>query len=204
MTEANAGGVNAQRDRMPSDRYSFAETMRLIRADIAFRCEYEFKPFDWKTGLRLLRHPGVACVVRYRLQCFFYANGMAPLGWSMKFVNMMFYGVQIHERARIGAGFLLGHAVSILVTENVTMGERCRLFHQNTVGLSPGLAGERGAGLVRIGDDVEFGGGSCAYGDITIGDRCRIGLNTVVDRSFPAGSSIFGVPGQVVGVRRAP
>jgi serine O-acetyltransferase len=203
MTEGSAGGSDVREDEKRSKRYSFSETMRLIRADLAFRCEYEFKPYNWKTGLRLLRHPGVACVVRYRLQSFFFGNGLAPLGWLMKFVNFFFYGVEIHERAKIGPGFFMGHAVSILITENVAMGRRCRVFHQNTIGLSPGLGDERRAGVVRVGDDVEFGGGSCAFGDITIGDRCRIGVNAVVDRSFPAGSSIFGVPGQVVGMRPA-
>jgi serine O-acetyltransferase len=182
-----------------SPRYSLSETRRLIGSDIAFRCAYEGKPANWKTALRMLRHPGVACVVRYRLQCFFYSNRLAPLGWMMKFMNFIFYGVQIDERARIGAGLYMGHAASILITGNVSMGERCVLFHQNTIGLSPFSQREGGSGRVTVGNDVVFGGGACAYGDITIGDRCRIGVNTVVDRSFAADSSLFGVPAQVVG-----
>ena len=83
--------------------YSLSQTLRLIRSDIAFRCAYEHKPANWKTGLRMLRHPGVACVVRYRLQCFFYFNHLVPLGWLMKYLNLVFYGVEIHERARIGS-----------------------------------------------------------------------------------------------------
>ena len=180
---------------------SVSQTLGLIRSDIAFRCAYEHKPANWKTGLRMLRHPGVACVVRYRLQRFFYFNHLAPLGWLMKYLNLVFYGVEIHERARIGSGLYMGHAASILITENVTVGDRCVLFHQNTLGLSPFLEPGQCAGRLTVGNDVVFGGGACAYGDIVIGDRCFVGVNAVVNRSCPPGSSLFGVPAQIIGRR---
>ena len=195
-TRAPAGGAKA------APRHgSLTETMRLIRSDIAFRCTYEHKPMRRTTALRMLRHPGVACVVRYRLQCFCFANGLAPLGRFLKFLNLILYGVEIDQRARIGGGFLLGHAVTILITADVTIGERCVLFHQNAIGLSPFHEPGRACGPVVIGDDVTFGGGACAYGNIVIGDRCRIGVNSVVDRSFPADSSLFGVPARQIGRR---
>jgi serine O-acetyltransferase len=150
------------------------------------------------TALRMLRHPGVACVVRYRLQCFFYSNGLAPFGKLLKFLNLILYGVQIDEGTRIGGGFYMGHAVTILITGAVTIGERCVLFHQNTIGISPFFEPGRVSGPLVIGNDVTFGGGACAYGNIVIGDRCRIGVNAVVDQSFPAGSVLFGVPARVV------
>jgi serine O-acetyltransferase len=175
------------------------ETVTLIGADIAYRCVYEHKPRTWMTGLRMLRHPGVACVIRFRLQCFFYDNHLAALGWLCKSTNSFFYGVEIDERAQIAGGLLLGHAVTILVTGNVQIGERCVLLHQNTLGLAP--FGQRSIppGIVIVGDNVTFGGGSCAYGEIVIGDKCRIGVNSVVNHSCPVGSSLFGVPARVVG-----
>jgi serine O-acetyltransferase len=202
-----SGGAGSSIDRGTNKQFgrcNLAQTLRLIRSDIAYRCEYEFKPIHWKTGLRMLRHPGVACVVRYRLQCFFYSNGLTPLGWMMKFMNLMFYGVQIHERARIGGGLYMGHASTILITENVSIGERCVLLHQNTIGLSPFSCPGQTSSTVTVGNNVTFGGGACAFGDIVIGDGCLIGVNTVVDRSFPANSSLFGVPAQLVGRRADP
>ena len=185
-------------------RYTIRETVRLIRSDIAFRCVYEKKQPSWTVGLRMLRHPGVACVVRFRLQCFFYANGLAPIGAFLKFLNLILYGVEIDERARIGGGLFIGHAVTILITADVVMGERCLLMHQNTIGFSPFFEPGRNQGPVTIGDDVAFGGGACAYGDITVGDRCRIGANSVVDQSFPADMTLFGVPARIVGRRPPP
>ena len=119
----------------------------------------------------------------------------------MKYLNLVLYGVQIHERARIGGSLYMGHAAAILITENVSIGERCVLFHQNTLGLSP-ISGAGGHdGTLTVGNDVIFAGGACAYGDTDIGDGCFLGANTVVDRSFPARSSLFGVPARVVGRR---
>src|SRR3954451_6322598 len=108
MTSTDAREPNRLTNCGRPARYTLPQTWRLVCSDISFRCNYEFKPANWKTGLRMLRHPGVACVVRYRLQCFFYSNHLAPLGWLMKFLNLFLYGVQIDERARIGGGLYMG------------------------------------------------------------------------------------------------
>lgn len=200
MISAGANQAADETEKRPRV-HSLSQTLRLIRSDIAFRCAYEHKPANWKTGLRMLRHPGVACVVRFRLQCFFYFNHLAPLGWLMKYLNFIFYSVVIDERARIGGSLYMGHAASILIAANVTIGERCILFHQNTLGLSPFLEPGARAGNLLIGNDVVFAGGSCAYGDIVIEDRCFVGVNAVVNRSCPPDSTLFGVPAQVIGRR---
>lgn len=190
-------GLNAK--EMMMERMTFARTRRLMREDLAHRCAYENKPFTWTTGLKMIRHPGVTCVILYRLQCFFYANHLALLGWCLKSINLIVYGVRIDEHARIGGGLMIAHAVTILVAKNVSVGERCVFLHQNTIGVSPFLDPDRDPGKVIVGSDVTFGGGSCAFGDIVIGDGCRIGVNAVVNRSCPAGSSVFGVPAQIIG-----
>lgn len=185
----------------PRPRYSWAETKRLIKADIGHRCQYENKPQRLLTGIKMLRHPGVACVVRYRLQCFFYDNRMGLFGALMRFINLAFYGVSIDRRVQIGGGFLMGHAITMMIHGDVVIGERCVIFHQNTIASSPYFEPDRASGPLIIGDDVVFGGGACAYGNITIGDRCRVGANSVVDRSFPADSALFGVPARIVSSR---
>jgi len=184
---------------LTTHRYSLLETLRLIRGDIAFCRAFEPEEPGWAGGLRLPMRPAVACVIRYRLQCLLYSHGLAPLGWALKFFNLVVYGVDIDQRARIGGGFVIRHPVAILVTAGVTIGERCVMHHQTAIGRSPYLEPGREPGPVMIGDDVTFAMGSCAYGAIVIGDGCRIGANTVVDRSVPPGSLLFGVPARIVG-----
>jgi serine acetyltransferase len=52
-----------------------------------------------------------------------------------------------------------------------------------------------------LGNDVRVGAGARILGSIVIGDRCRIGANAVVTRSYPADQVLVGVPAQPLGGR---
>ena len=52
-----------------------------------------------------------------------------------------------------------------------------------------------------IGDNVFIGAGAKILGDITIGDNCVIGANSVVVKSVPSNSIVAGVPAKVLRVR---
>jgi serine O-acetyltransferase len=56
----------------------------------------------------------------------------------------------------------------------------------------------RGKRHPTLGDRVVVGAGAKLLGDITIGDDCRIGANSVVVKSVPANSVVVGVPGRIV------
>ena len=183
---------------MTTYRYSFLQTLRLIRSDIAFRRAFELEKLKRIRSLRLLVSPAVACVVRYRLQCLFYSCRLTPFGWALKFLNLILYGVDIDQRARIDGGFVIGHPAAIRITADVTIGERFVIYHQTAIGRSPYFEPGREPGPLVIGRDVTFGMGSCAYGNIAIGDGCRIGANSVVDRSVPPGSFLLGIPARIV------
>ena len=179
---------------------SLRETLRLMRSDMRFRCEWEHKPVTFLTGLRLLFSPGVATVLMVRLQKFFDTNGLRPLGWLIGMLNLILFQVQVDSRASIGESLIILHAHSVFIDGNVDLGDRCLLFHQNTLGASPFIDDDArvAAGRLRVGNDVMFGSGACAYGEIDIGDRCQIGVNTVVEASCATGSVMFGVPARVV------
>lgn len=185
-------------ERLTAYRYSLLETLRLIRSDLAFRRAFELDEPGRRRTFGFHMRPAAACVIRYRLQCLLYSHGLTPLGWAFKFFNLLLYGVDIDHRARIGGGLVIPHPVAILITADVTIGERCVIHHQTAIGRSPYFEPGREPGPLMIGKDVTFGMGSCAYGNIVIGDGCRIGANTVVDRSVPSGSFLFGVPARIV------
>ena len=77
------------------------------------------------------------------------------------------------------------------------MGNDCTLYHGVTLG---GTSWEPGKRHPTLGDGVVVGAGAKVLGPIDVGDDARIGSNSVVVRSVPAGSTVVGIPGHVVGM----
>jgi serine O-acetyltransferase len=198
MLSGLGGDVTADGSYSATVRHTFPQTLRLIRSDFAFRRSLEGERPGWIRSVRLQMSPASACVLRYRLQCFFYSNRLAPLGWFCKYMNLVLYSVEIDESAHIAGGFVIGQPTAVRITGDVSIGERCVVYHQTMIGRSPFLEPEREPGPLIVGKDVIFGPGSCTYGKIEIGNGCRIGANTAVDRSFPPNTFLLGVPARVV------
>lgn len=183
-------------------RQTFRETIRLIHADIKFRCAYEKKDPKLGTILKMMvLTPGATCIVLYRWQTYLDSHHLSPIASILRALNLFLYSASIDSRAKIAGGLAVVHAHAIFISDRVEIGPRCLLFHQNTISFSP-FADDpphnaTGNGPT-IGSDVIFGAGACAYGDITIGDHCKIGVNATVDNSFPARSVLFGVPARQV------
>jgi serine acetyltransferase len=179
---------------------TLTQTISLIREDISFRCEYENKQLTLVAALKLMLNPGMVVVVAYRLQKLFNSYYLYPLSWLMSLFSLLLFSVQIHSGARIQGGLVLIHADSVFIGKEVLIGKRCILFHQNSIG-GACFATETNtpnAPVTTIGNNVIFGAGSCAYGNISIGDGCKLAVNTVVDADTPPNSVLFGVPARIV------
>jgi len=95
----------------------------------------------------------------------------------------------------------LGRRVRIWYHGDIRLGARAigddvHIRHNTTFGLV-----SRGETTKKpiIGDRVDVGTGVCILGDVTIGHDSVIGANSVVVRSFPPHSVLFGVPARPVG-----
>lgn len=61
------------------------------------------------------------------------------------------------------------------------------------------LIGEKGKGQTpTIGNNVSFGTGSKAYGDINIGDNVFVAPNSVVTHDVPAKCIVAGIPAKIL------
>jgi serine O-acetyltransferase len=191
------GTQHAEVEISESFRDAISRTLHLIRKDIAFRRIFDARPAGAINDLLLLTNPALRCVISFRLQGLFYGHGLGLLGSLLKYINLIVYGVEIDERARIGGGFVIGHPISIRIGGDVIIGERCVVYHHVTIVSDPFFEPGREPGPCVVGDDVIFAMGSCAQGKIAIGDGCRIGANTLVEKSVPAGASVFGSPAKI-------
>jgi serine O-acetyltransferase len=109
-------------------------------------------------------------------------------------LNDIVTGVSISPEAKIGPGLYIAHFGGVIIGP-VTVGENCNIGHGVTLGGSGRTADpDRPA----VGDRVVLATGSKILGGVSIGDDVLVGPNTVVTRSVPARSTIFGNPGRVV------
>lgn len=178
---------------------SLLDTMRLIKADMQMRCEYEHKKLSFLRILRFCVYSASASTILYRMQVFFYHNHMGLIARFVSFLNTVLFVVKIDPTAKIGPGFLLLHASCITVGPNVVIGRNCIMAHQNTVTPSQFFnANHENFAAPVIGNHLFMGTGAVITGAITLGDYVQVSANAVVDQSYPDHAVLFGVPAKNV------
>ncbi|EJK57720.1 hypothetical protein THAOC_22199 [Thalassiosira oceanica] len=106
------------------------------------------------------------------------------------------FGVDIHPAASIGCGVMFDHATGVVIGETATVGDNTTILHGVTLG---GTGKENGDRHPKIGRDVLIGAGTKILGNITVGDRAKIGALSVVLRPIPGGATAVGSPARIIG-----
>ena len=95
-------------------------------------------------------------------------------------------------------GTLFPHPVGIVIATHAKLGKRCKIWQNVTIGAKSD-EGARAGEYPKIGNDVLIYAGAVIFGSIEIGDKCVIGANSVVTKSFEANSIIAGIPARKIG-----
>ena len=106
------------------------------------------------------------------------------------------FGVDIHPACSIGAGVMIDHASGVVIGETATVGDGTTILHAVTLG---GTGKDHGDRHPKIGKDVLIGAGTKILGNITVGDRAKIGAGSVVLRPIPSGATAVGAPAKIIG-----
>jgi serine O-acetyltransferase len=122
-----------------------------------------------------------------------------PAGSLVKQANHVLTGADLAYQAEIGPGLVLYHPTGVVIGPGCRIGARATIMQGATLG-SDAVTGGDGASPV-IGDDVFIGPGAAVFGGVELGDRVRVGANSVVTESFAADVVIAGAPARVVGHR---
>lgn len=164
-----------------------------LREDIL--CVFERDPAARNSWEVLTAYPGLHAIIGHRFTHWIWQAG---LKWLARFVsNIMRWltGIEIHPGATIGRRFFIDHGMGVVIGETAEIGDDCTLYHGVTLGGTSWKPGKRHPTLENC---VVIGAGAKVLGPITIGQRAKVGSNSVVVRDVPANETVVGIPAHIV------
>lgn len=165
-----------------------------IREDI--RCIFERDPAARNSFEVLTTYPGIWAVINHRSAHWLWRHHFKWLARFISAISRWLTGIEIHPGATIGQRFFIDHGMGVVIGETAEIGDDCTLYHGVTLG---GTSWEKGKRHPTLRNSVVVGAGAKILGPIEIGENARVGSNAVVVKPVPAGSTIVGIPGHIVG-----
>jgi serine O-acetyltransferase len=86
--------------------------------------------------------------------------------------------------------------MGVVIGETAIIGDDCTVYHGVTLG---GTTWSKGKRHPTLHNGVVIGAGAKVLGPIEIGSGARVGSNSVVLKSVPAGATVVGIPGHIIG-----
>ena len=147
------------------------------------------------SNMEVFLYPSFKVMLHYRVAHKLYKSGHYFLArWiSQRAVRQT--GIEIHPGAEIGENFFIDHGNGVIIGETAVVGNNVTLYQGVTLG---GTGKEHGKRHPTIGNNVMISTGAKVLGSFKIGDNSKIGAGSVVLKEVPPGSTVVGVPGQVV------
>ena len=165
-----------------------------LRSDIA--CIQERDPAARSTWEVLTCYPGLHAIYIHKVARWFWLHRLRWLGRFTSHLGRWLTGIEIHPGARIGSCVFIDHGMGVVIGETAEVGDGCTIYQGVTLG---GTSLERGAKRhPTLGAGVVVGAGAKILGGFAVGDRARIGANSVVTKAVPAGATVVGIPGRAV------
>jgi len=169
--------------------------MNFLKEDFRHKARCFYGTSDFKKISRVMLTDGSSAMIFYRLNQFFEKIKLGFLGWIFLELNKILNGCAIGRKAEFGLGFVIMHSQGIVVNSGVRGGKNIVLESGVVIGAARhGLPVE----VPCLGDDIFIGSGAKILGAVRVGNRVKIGANAVVVKDVPDGSTVVGVPGQIV------
>ena len=143
----------------------------------------------------LLLYPGVHALIWHRIAHGLWRSGFRFAARFFAWLSRLLTNIDIHPGATIGRRFFIDHGAGVVIGETADIGDDVTLYHGVTLGGTTWSPGKRHPTLQ---DGVVVGAGAKILGPITIGQRTRVGANSVVVASTPADVTVVGIPAKVV------
>jgi len=144
----------------------------------------------------IFNYPGVWALANYRIAHALHVKGFRTLARAIMGISQVITNLDIHPACTIGRRVFLDHAFGVVIGETAIVGDDVLIYQGVTLG---GVSLDRGVKRhPTIGNHTVIGSGAKVLGDITIGENCRIGSNSVVVKSIPNDSTAVGLPARII------
>ena len=170
----------------------------LLKEDLA--CVFQRDPAARSTLEVLTTYPGVHAILLHRVSHRLWRAGWRYPARFLSFLSRTLTNVDIPPGATIGHRFFIDHGACVVIGETAELGDDVSLYHGVTLG---GTSWNKGKRHPTLANGVVVGAGAKILGPIVIGERVRVGANSVVVKDVPADRTVVGVPGRIVDTRHA-
>lgn len=167
--------------------------LTLLKEDL--NCVFQRDPAARNRWEVMATYPGLHAIAMHRISHRLWQRGFRFAARWLSFVSRMCTQIDIHPGATIGRRFFIDHGCGVVIGETAVVGDDVTLYHGVTLGGVSWNAGKRHPTLC---DGVMVGAGAKILGPVTIGQRARIGANSVVIQDVPEMMTVVGIPGRIV------
>jgi len=146
----------------------------------------------------LFAYNGYHAICLHRVNNFLWRIGFKALARIFANITRILTGVEIHPEAKIGKNVFIDHGTGCVIGQTAIVEDDVTLYHGVTlggVGKEGQVDGKRHPTLKK-GSTV--GAGAQVLGDVIIGERAKVGANSVVTTDIPDGATAIGIPARVI------
>ncbi len=141
-------------------------------------------------------YSGFHALTMHRVSHWLWCHKLKSLARFNAMLARFFTGIEIHPAAKIGRRFFIDHGMGVVIGETAEVGDDVTIYHGVTLG---GVSLKKEKRHPTIGNNVIIGAGAKVLGPFKVGDRVRIGANSVVLHEVPQDATVVGVPGRITG-----
>lgn len=134
-------------------------------------------------------YPGIWAIVNYRIANKFYKSGWKFIARAICGLSQVVTNIDIHPAATIGRRVFIDHGFGVVIGETAVIEDDVLIYQGVTLG---GVSLSHGKRHPTIRKNSVIGSGAKVLGDITIGENCKIGANSVVVKDVPCSSTAVG------------
>lgn len=165
------------------------------------RTAFAKDPAARSVGEVLLCYPGFHAVWFHCVAHWLWIHRLCLLGRVVSHISRFLTGIEIHPGAKIGRRFFIDHGMGVVIGETAEIGDDVLMYQGVVLG---GTSLGRRKRHPTVKDNVVIGAGATLLGPITVEEGARVGAGSVVIKPVPAGATVVGVPGRIVGEKRRP